>query len=241
MQIAMAHTERRPAEALAAGPTPEPPAAVDRAAQTARAALYAAVIDEVDHGIILLGGDGRVLLVNRAAAHALQAGGPLVADAGGLRMHDGPDAHALQAAIEDAAHRGRRALITLGTPHGPWLVGVVPLPVPDVPGGGVVQLILPRPSACSGLTLTMYAHAHGLTLAEAQVLQALCEGDSPSAIARRHDVALCTVRTQIGHIRAKTRTRSIRALVQRVGTLPPLVSVLGHAVAASVSPTVRGR
>ena len=58
------------------------------------------------------------------------------------------------------------------------------------------------------------------------MLAALCAGQRPSEIAAALCVALSTVRTQIGSIRAKTGAESIRALVRQVAVLPPLVSAL---------------
>jgi hypothetical protein len=47
-------------------------------------------------------------------------------------------------------------------------------------------------------------------------------------------VAFSTVRTQIGNIRQKTGAPSIRALVQQVAVLPPLMGVLRGPVPALV-------
>jgi DNA-binding CsgD family transcriptional regulator len=71
-----------------------------------------------------------------------------------------------------------------------------------------------------------FARNHGLTLAETRVLEALSEGLQPSDIAARFGVGLSTVRSQIGSIRAKTRSDSIGALVRQVAVLPPLVGAL---------------
>jgi DNA-binding CsgD family transcriptional regulator len=48
----------------------------------------------------------------------------------------------------------------------------------------------------------------------------------PTAIAERQNVAVSTVRTQIGSIRAKTGAGSISELVRQVAVLPPLVGAL---------------
>jgi DNA-binding CsgD family transcriptional regulator len=48
----------------------------------------------------------------------------------------------------------------------------------------------------------------------------------PTAIARQQNVAVSTVRTQIGSIRAKTGAGSISELVRQVAVLPPLVGAL---------------
>jgi DNA-binding CsgD family transcriptional regulator len=55
----------------------------------------------------------------------------------------------------------------------------------------------------------------------------------PTEIAQRQSVAVSTVRTQIGSIRAKTGAGSIRELVRQVAVLPPLVGALRHVAALS--------
>jgi DNA-binding CsgD family transcriptional regulator len=62
------------------------------------------------------------------------------------------------------------------------------------------------------------------------VLEHLCGGVRPTEIAQRQGVAVSTVRTQIGSIRAKTGATSIRELVRQVAVLPPLVGALRHGV-----------
>jgi DNA-binding CsgD family transcriptional regulator len=61
-----------------------------------------------------------------------------------------------------------------------------------------------------------------LTSAETAVLQALCAGLDPMEIARHNGVAVCTVRSQIGSVRAKTGAASIRELLCRIAALPPM-------------------
>ena len=63
----------------------------------------------------------------------------------------------------------------------------------------------------------------GLTQAEARVLEALCEGATPTEVAASLGVAVSTVRTQLATIRAKTGAAGIRQLVAGVANLPPVV------------------
>jgi DNA-binding CsgD family transcriptional regulator len=74
-----------------------------------------------------------------------------------------------------------------------------------------------------------FARSRGLTPAESEVLKLLCLGHEPAAIAARQQVAISTIRTQIGSIRAKTGVASIRELVQRVAVLPPVLGALRQA------------
>jgi len=71
-----------------------------------------------------------------------------------------------------------------------------------------------------------YARSMNLTPAETRVLERLCAGVRPSTIALEQAVAVSTVRTQIGSIRAKTGAGSISELVRQVAVLPPVVGAL---------------
>ena len=72
-------------------------------------------------------------------------------------------------------------------------------------------------------TLPLFAQAHLLTMAESAVLRGLCSGSRPAEIAERTGVAISTVRTHIGNIRAKTGSQSVRDLIRMVTVLPPIV------------------
>ena len=87
-------------------------------------------------------------------------------------------------------------------------------------------LVLGRRQSTDSLTVDFYARSHALTGAELNVLKALCAGARPKEVARAHGVSITTVRTQIGSIRTKTHTASIRELVDRVAALPPISPVL---------------
>jgi DNA-binding CsgD family transcriptional regulator len=199
------------------------------------AALLALVmtqmLDEIDYGLLLLGGDGgQVLHANHAARASLNAQHPLQLMGHELRARLQKDAAALHQALHAAAHRGLRRLLTVGEGDQRAGIAVVPLPgagtaapTPDAPA---TLLVLGRREVCGGLSVQGFAREHRLSPSEAQVLQALCEGCSPNEIASRHEVKIATVRTQIANIRAKTGAESIRDLVQQVAMLPPMVGAL---------------
>ena len=87
-------------------------------------------------------------------------------------------------------------------------------------------VVLGKQRMCEHLSVQGYARSYGLTAAEARVLLALCGGDRPEEVAARLDIAISTVRTQIGSIRSKTGVRSINALLQQVAMLPPIMGAL---------------
>jgi DNA-binding CsgD family transcriptional regulator len=189
----------------------------------------ALMLDEIDHGMVLLLDAHHVVHANHVAISEFDQEHPLQLLGRELRARHSADVAPLHEALAAATQRGLRRLLTLGRNDQPVSVAVVPL---GGAGGGAgdercgTLLVFGRRRACPELSAQAYARSHDLTQAETAVLQLLCAGDGPNEIAGRHHVAISTVRTQISSIRAKTGTASIRQLVQRVAVLPPLVSAL---------------
>lgn len=212
-------------EPAASGPQPAGWAAAQ--AGTALAACLMRMLDEIDYGMLLVSSDGQVLHLNHAARQELDSEHPLQLLGGGLRAQRPQDVAPLHEALV-GAQRGLRRLLTLGGGSG-VTVSVVPLAGSD--GGGddgqaLVLLVLGKRRVCGGLALQGFARSAHLTPAETRVLELLCNGVRPSQIAQEQAVAVSTVRTQIGSIRAKTGADSISALVRMTALLPPLMSVL---------------
>jgi DNA-binding CsgD family transcriptional regulator len=189
----------------------------------------ALMLDEIDYGMLLLAGDSMVLHANHVARSELDAQHPLQLLGGELRVARPQDLLPLREALAGAQQRGLRRLITLGSGEQQVSVAVVPLAKVadgDAHAPSLTLLVLGKRQVCEALSAHWFARSHGLTPAEARVLAALCEGQRPGDIAAAQGVAISTVRTQIGSIRAKTGAASIRALVRQVAVLPPLVSAL---------------
>ena len=74
--------------------------------------------------------------------------------------------------------------------------------------------------------LCFFARGHALTPTEEKVLAVLCQGHSAPQVARRLGVAVSTVRSHVRSLCAKTRTNSVRELVSKVATLPPVAPAL---------------
>ncbi len=185
----------------------------------------ALMLDEIDYGMLLLADCTRVLHANHAARSELDATHPLQVVGGEVRVGRPQDLPALRDALAGARERGLRRLINLGVEAQRVSVAVVPLATgSDM--SRLTLLVFGKRQVCETLSVHWFARSHGLTPAEARVLAALCEGQQPSQIAKALGVALSTVRTQIGSMRAKTCAASIRALVRQVAVLPPLVGGL---------------
>lgn len=189
-----------------------------------------ALLDELAFGLVVCDGLGALQLSNHAARHEAARGGLLGIERGCLVRQPGVGGD-LDAAMRQAAQRGRRSLVRLARGGDRLLLHVLPLP--GGAGGPLVMVMMGRRQACSDLGLEMLASAHGLTLAEHRVLAGLVHDMTPSEIARRHDVEVTTVRTQILSIRAKLDARSITAVLLRAAGVPPMAHALRLAGAAA--------
>ena len=207
-----------------------------RAVRPASRHWLAATLDEIDYGMLLLTDEARVSHVNHAARAELDAAHPLQLLGDQLRARGAHDHLPLADALNAAARRGLRKLLTLGSGSQRVSVSVVPLDVGDAASGPVTLVMLGKRQVCESLSVQGFALSHGLTTAETRVLAALCKGAPPTRIATDVGVAISTVRTQIGNIRLKTGAESIRALIQQVAVLPPLMGVLRGIAGAELRP-----
>lgn len=180
----------------------------------------AAMLDEVDYGVLMVDTHSCLRHANYSARMHFGEGRALGVENGRLYARRAADVRTLAKALQDAAERSRRCLLRLNEGAEAVVAAVVPLP------DQCVLIVLPKPAPCGLLALQWFARHHGLTPAEQQVLQALCDGAIPADVAKRHDVAVSTVRTQIGSIRQKTGASSIGALLRQVAALPPSVCAL---------------
>ena len=199
--------------------------------------LLTLMLDEIDYGLLLIGDGGRVLHANHAARANLNAQHPLYLLGQELRARLAKDTAPLHQALQAAACRGLRRLLTVGEGTQRAGIAIVPLrppsPQDDEAQLPATLLVLGRREVCGGLSVQGFAREHRLSPSEEQVLGALCEGCCPNEIAERHHVKIATVRTQIANIRAKTGSDSIRDLVQQVAVLPPMVGALRRQIEAS--------
>ena len=186
----------------------------------------AASLDEIDYGMLVLSDETQVMHLNHAARAELDDAHPLQLLGHGLRARRPQDVVPLAEALNAAAYRGLRKLLTLGTGAQRVSLSVVPLAGPADANGPVTLVMLGKRQVCEVLSVQGFAACHALTAAETRVLAALCRGTPPTEIACQLGVAISTVRTQIGNIRVKTGAASIRALVRQVAVLPPLMGVL---------------
>jgi DNA-binding NarL/FixJ family response regulator len=210
--------------------------AVGRAAHAGNpeAGLLLRLLDEIDYGLMLLAGDGRVRLANRPARAECASGGALRLEQGRLDAINAADQAALLRALA-GAQQGRRSMLRVGRAAQPVDLAVVPLAADDDDDAAAAHalVVIGKRQVCEALSVEMFARAHRLTAAEGNVLQALCNGLEPTSIARQFGVAVSTIRTQVSSIRLKTEAGSIRDLVKQVAVLPPIVNALRNEPAAA--------
>lgn len=191
--------------------------------------LLARMLDEIDHGMLLVTPSGLLRHANQPAHRELLAGHGLLLTEGWVQAALREQAGLLAHALAEAGH-GRRRLLTLGAGVQRLSVAVVPLVDEGRASEALALLVLGKRQSCEALTVDFFARTQGLTGAEAKVLQALCDGLRPKEVASRFDVAVSTVRSQISSIRTKTQTASIRDLIHHVTTLPPITTAMKTAL-----------
>ena len=199
------------------------------------AGLLLRLLDEIDYGLMLVAGDGRIRMANRPARAECATAGALRLEHGRLDAVDAADRAALLRALA-GAQQGRRTMLRVG--RGAHVVDIAVVPLAgadddDDAGGAHALVVIGKRQVCEALSVEMYARAHRLTAAEGNVLQALCNGLEPTSIARQFGVAVSTIRTQVSSIRLKTEAGSIRDLVKQVAVLPPIVNALRNEPAAA--------
>lgn len=200
----------------------------------AEAGMALALFDEIECGLIVSDEQGLIQFANHAAQQEL-ATQHVLQRSGGLLRCTASGSGELEAAMHEAAARGRRCLVRLIGGSDELMVSVLPLQIAGAATRHVL-IILGRRQPCSDLALELLASAYGLTLAERKVLGALIRQATPREIASAHAVKLCTVRTQILSIRAKFGSRSIEGLLLRAAQVPPVTGALrlaGRACAES--------
>lgn len=192
-------------------------------------AMLRCIIEHVDYGLALISiGTRRLLLANAPALLAMSADSD---HASGLSVVSGevcaltaPGERALERSLT-LARTGVRDLLNANKASSRMTVAVVPMASPEDEGHAL--LIFAKPRLCDASTLALFARSCDLTAAESNVLAAVCEGKRPHDVARQHGVQVSTVRSQLLSIRQKTRSGSIRELVQTVSMLPPMARHLG--------------
>jgi len=188
-------------------------------------ALLLRVLDEVDYGVLVIDGQGRLRHANHLARHEMISA-RLIMNHGNTLLGVTTDFTVqIQQALEQAL-RGQRRLVSLRSASRELSLAFIPLSHPLESDEPSVLVLLSRQSACENLAVRMFARSQNLSPSEESVLMGLCRGLSIPDIAAEHGVVQSTVRSQIKALREKTGCPSIRLMMQRVNSLPPVVPAL---------------
>jgi DNA-binding CsgD family transcriptional regulator len=188
-------------------------------------ALLLRVLDEVDYGVLVIDGKGRLRHANHLARHEMISA-RLIMNHGNTLLGVTTDFTVqIQQALEQAL-RGQRRLVSLRSASRELSLAFIPLSHPLETDEPSVLVLLSRQSACENLAVRMFARSQNLSPSEESVLMGLCRGLSIPDIAAEHGVVQSTVRSQIKALREKTGCPSIRLMMQRVNSLPPVVPAL---------------
>ena len=179
------------------------------------------VLEEIDYGLILVSHDGEIQHANHLARHELARERFLRLQ--GHRLAGATPSQTCQilGGVQRAG-QGRREMIVLRHADQCLHVACVPL-FHAYEEAGSVLLMLARQSDTANLALAFFSRSHRLTAVEESVLKSLCDGLRVPEIATVRGVSLHTVRTHVRSLRDKTGIHSIRGMIQRVATLPPVV------------------
>ncbi len=183
------------------------------------------VLDEVDYGMLIVDAQGTILHANHLARHELASGRMLMSYGNTLLGSSAEFTAQMQVAME-AAFRGQRRLVLLNKGERELAMTFTPLSHPLEADQPTVLVMLSRQGTCDNLAVRMFARTIGLSPSEEAVLMGLCRGLEIPDIAAEHGVASSTIRSQIKTLREKAGSSSIRRLLQRINSLPPVVPAL---------------
>jgi DNA-binding CsgD family transcriptional regulator len=183
------------------------------------------VLDEVDYGMLIIDAQGTILHANHLARHELASARMLMSYGNTLLGSNAEFTAQLQMAM-DGAFRGQRRLTLLNKGARELAMTFTPLSHPLEADQPTVLVMLSRQSTCDNLAVRMFARTIGLSPSEEAVLMGLCRGLEIPEIAAEHGVASSTIRSQIKTLREKAGSPSIRRLLQRINSLPPVVPAL---------------
>jgi DNA-binding CsgD family transcriptional regulator len=192
----------------------------------ARENLFASALDLLADGIALLGRDGGIVYVNEAL-RMLAARGSDFRIARNVIEFSSADSRGRFAAAFGAARRVqepatafRPADFAVPRDNGlpPYTVSVRPLPragQPTAHPGAVAMLLVHDPLQRTPSAGRMLQELHGLTNAEAQLVEALSTGMTAVTYARNRRISITTVYTHLRRTREKTGWKSVAELTRR--------------------------
>lgn len=192
--------------------------------------LLAAVLDEVDYGLMLVATGGRVIHANHFARSILDGGHLLEIQGGNLSALNPAAQTKLLQAISAAQTKDARTMLNVSREDAVSVgLSVVPLPLSvdnKLHIERPVLITLQRSQLVEELSVGAFARSHGLSRREQEVLNGLCSGLKPVDIAQTLKISEGTIRTHIHNLKVKAGCNSMVDLVKRVAVLPPIMTAL---------------
>lgn len=187
--------------------------------------MLAALCDDITFGIAIVNRDAELLYVNLAARQCLGEADALLESGQRLRAAAPDDETALAHCVE-AGFRGERNWHVFHGSRRSFNVAFVPLSDSLHEAVEGVALVFERPALCNGVSRHFFARANGLTTTEARLTGALCRSNDVAEAAENLHISVSTARTHVKNILHKTGAHNLRALLLRLGMLPPVSSRL---------------
>jgi DNA-binding CsgD family transcriptional regulator len=162
-------------------------------------------LDQIDHGVVLVDGRGRVRYSNLAADQIIALGDGLSIATGGLRAMSAADSRRLEALIGEALRGAPGGTMRVARPSlaEPWLVLVAPVrsrPLWSVHGGAAAIVFITDPERAPTPTRRMLRDLFELTPTEAKVALSIAAGNDVPDAARELRVSTNTVHTHLRRI-----------------------------------------
>ncbi len=183
------------------------------------------VFDEIDYGMLIIDAQGRILHANHLGRHELANGRIVMSYGNSLLGSNATLTAQIQQAME-SSFRGQRKLLMLTEGDKELSLAFTPLSHPLEADAPSVLVMMSRQNVCDNLAVRMFARTLNLSPSEESVLLGLCRGWQIAEIAKSHGVAESTIRSQIKTLREKANAPSIRRLLHRINSLPPVVPAL---------------
>lgn len=188
-----------------------------------RAGMMQCAVDTISPPLLLLDKQGKVVFANERAQEFLESNDTLKVVDGRLTVTSGQPAR-LDALLGD--RRTEETLLGITRPSDKgnlWLIRV-PMPLegnaPPDARRPAIALMIHDATAIDRIDLEGFAKVHGLSRAEARIMNLLLEHASLPPIAQALNVTLHTVRSQLRTIRGKTGAHRQAELIRMLMSWP---------------------
>jgi DNA-binding CsgD family transcriptional regulator/PAS domain-containing protein len=200
------------------------------AASSTRDEAKSSALDQIDHGVVLVDGGGRVLFTNHAADQIIAHDDGLSLAARGLRAKSAADTRRMEALIAEALRGAAGGTMRVARPSlaEPWLVLVAPVRsrgLWSVNGGAAAAIFITDPERAPMPTHRMLRDLFELTPTEAKVARSIVAGNDVPDAARELRISTNTVHTHLRRIFRKLgvgrQADLVRVLIRAGITVPP--------------------